>query len=64
MTGPTSHNDPIRAIRRRRRRLALVTGAAFLASLAIAVAIFPRTELGRMLQVYLEHFGDARSWIP
>ena len=64
MTGPASHNDPIRTERCRRWRLALITGAAFLASLAIAVAVFPHTEIGRMLNVYLDRLGDPRSWIP
>lgn len=63
MTGHTSHNDPTRGGRRRRALLSLATGLAFVAALAVAVASFPRTEVGRTLDAHLSQLADPQSWI-
>jgi hypothetical protein len=64
MTGHTSHIDPTRRGKHRRALLSLVTTLAFLATLAVAVARFPHTELGRVLDTHLTQLADPRSWIP
>ena len=64
MTGHTSHNDPTRKGRRRRTLLSLVTGLVFLATLAVAIARFPHTEMGQVLDTHLTELADPRSWIP
>ena len=63
MTGHASHNGPIRAGRHRRALLSLTTGLAFVAALAIAVASFPRTEVGRTLDAHLSQLADPQSWV-
>lgn len=64
MAGHTSHNRPTGARRRRRALLSLATGLAFLTLLALAVAVFPETELGRTLDAHLARLADPRSWLP
>ncbi len=68
MTGRTSQNtrtrDPREAGERRRRALlSLVTGAAFLAALFMAVTWFPASELGRTIDAHLTHLANPESWI-
>ena len=60
MTGPASHNRPAR----RRRLLSLAAAAVLLASLGIAVLVFPHTELGRTLVAHLGQLAEPRAWIP
>ena len=69
MTGRTSQNTrtcgPRTAGRGSRRALlSLVTGAAFLAALFMAVTWFPASELGRTIDAHLAQLANPESWIP
>ncbi len=68
MTGRTSQNTRTRGPRTagrgsRRTLLSLVTGAAFLAALFMAVTWFPVSELGRTIDAHLTHRANPESWI-
>ena len=68
MIGRTSQNtltrDPQAAGQRRRRTLlALITGAAFLAALFMAVTWFLASEVGRTIDTHLTRLANPESWI-
>lgn len=64
MIGHTSHNRSTGTRGRRHGLLSLVAALAFLALLALGVAVLPETALGRTLDAHLDRLADPRSWIP
>ena len=68
MSGHSSQNTPTRDRRatgtgHRRILLSLLTSLAFLASLYMAVTLFPGSELGRTIGAHLTLLADPQSWI-